>query len=488
MLKKLDKSWIEWTELNLSRGCDKSQIMQILLDHQFDPANIIHELKHHPSVLELTQILNQQLSNYSLGPSHDYPSRSEVAANTQAIDSIILPLANRIKTDQAHIYTLDGFLSKKECEGLITLIRSQCRPSTLTNPNEPDQSFRTSQTCDLGLIDNQPLIREIDRRISEYMGMETERSETIQGQFYQVGQQFKTHTDYFEPNTPEYDRFAGELGQRTWTFMIYLNEVSSGGETEFPVLNTTITPTIGMAVIWNSLHPDGSVNPATAHWAKPIIEGEKFIITKWFRTYGSLKDAYHVPAPKTLPVFTQTGFKKMQVPNPLQAELEAFYQLEKTHKVEERNDAIGRYIKSDGLTHPAHMIELSDAMRSNILEVLTPLLESWTNCALEPSAVYGIREYQRGASLAMHADRIDTHLVSAIINVAQQVNTDWPICIQDHMGKSHEVLLKPGEMLFYESARLEHGRPTPLDGDFYANIFTHTRPLIMEQSVSKAIV
>jgi prolyl 4-hydroxylase len=134
------------------------------------------------------------------------------------------------------------------------------------------------------------------------------------------------------------------------------------------------------------------------------------------------------------------------------------------------------------------MIELSDAMRSKILEVLTPLLESLTNCALEPSAVYGIREYQRGASLAMHADRIDTHLVSAIINVAQQVNTDWPICIQDHTGKSHEVLLKPGEMLFYQSARLEHGRPTPLDGDFYANIFTHTRPLSMEQSVSKAIV
>lgn len=484
MYKKLDQSWIEWIGLNLSRGCDKAEIMQILLDHQFDSANIIDELKHHPNVLELTHILNQEVNKLSLGHSLDNPSRSEDAANTHSIDSIILPLANRIKTDQAHIYTLDGFLSKNECEALITLIRSQCRPSTLTNPDEPDQGFRTSQTCDLGLIDNQPLIREIDRRISEYMGMETERSETIQGQFYQVGQQFKTHTDYFEPNTPEYDRFAGDLGQRTWTFMIYLNKVSAGGETEFPVLNTTITPTIGMAVIWNSLHPDGAVNPATAHWAKPIIEGEKFIITKWFRTHGSLKHAYHAPVRKILPVFTQEGFKKMKVPYPLQVELEAFYQLEKKHKVEERSDAIGSYIKSDGQSHPALMIELTDGMRTKILDVLTPLLESWTNRALEPSAVYGIREYQRGATLAMHADRIDTHQVSAIINVAQQVNTDWPICIQDHMGKSHEVLLEPGEMLFYESARLEHGRPTPLNGDYYANIFTHTRPLNMVHSVS----
>ena len=70
--------------------------------------------------------------------------------------------------------------------------------------------------------------------------------------------------------------------------MIYLNDVDEGGHTEFTKLNLSVKPKQGRAVMWNSLHPNGDVNPATAHLAKPIIHGEKYIITKWFRTHGSL--------------------------------------------------------------------------------------------------------------------------------------------------------------------------------------------------------
>lgn len=136
------------------------------------------------------------------------------------------------------------------------------------------------------------LFNAIDQRIADYMSHETARAETIQGQYYQVGQQFKTHTDYFEPNTTEYIKFAADMGQRTWTFMIYLNAVVLGGETCFPELGLAFTPVVGRAVIWNSLLPNGEVNPATAHCAKPVLTGEKFVITKWFRTYFKLQESY----------------------------------------------------------------------------------------------------------------------------------------------------------------------------------------------------
>ena len=40
----------------------------------------------------------------------------------------------------------------------------------------------------------------------------------------------------------------------------------------------------------------------------------------------------------------------------------------------------------------------------------------------------------------------------------------------------HKVLLEPGEMIFYESATLKHGRPEPLSGEYYSNIFCHYMP------------
>lgn len=38
---------------------------------------------------------------------------------------------------------------------------------------------------------------------------------------------------------------------------------------------------------------------------------------------------------------------------------------------------------------------------------------------LKHSTVYGVRVYPRGMILANHVDRVDTHVISAIINVAQ---------------------------------------------------------------------
>jgi len=37
------------------------------------------------------------------------------------------------------------------------------------------------------------------------------------------------------------------------------------------------------------------------------------------------------------------------------------------------------------------------------------------------------------------------------------------------------ILLHPGEMILFESARLPHGRQDPLDGESYDNLFLHFR-------------
>ena len=59
----------------------------------------------------------------------------------------------------------------------------------------------------------------------------------------------------------------------------------------------------------------------------------------------------------------------------------------------------------------------------------------------------------------MHVDTVGTHVVSAIINVDQEVDEDWRLLILDHEDREHWVTMEPGDMLLYESAKLLHGRP-----------------------------
>jgi prolyl 4-hydroxylase len=103
-------------------------------------------------------------------------------------------------------------------------------------------------------------------------------------QYYQINNQFKPHTDYFDPSLREWEIFAAHRGQRTWTVTIYLNDVLGGGHTYFPDLDISIAPQTGKALIWNNLLINGNVNPETLHQGSPVTRGEKYIITKWFRT------------------------------------------------------------------------------------------------------------------------------------------------------------------------------------------------------------
>lgn len=66
-------------------------------------------------------------------------------------------------------------------------------------------------------------------------------------------------------------------------------------------------------------------------------------------------------------------------------------------------------------------------------------------------------------------------MISAIINVSQ--TAPWPLFILDNAGSQHKVQLEPGQMLWYESAKLPHGRPQTFTGEHYDNIFVHFKPV-----------
>lgn len=109
---------------------------------------------------------------------------------------------------------------------------------------------------------------------------------------------------------------------------------------------------------------------------------------------------------------------------------------------------------------------------------MRPVVERWAGVgALELSGLYGVRTYNRGATLELHVDRL-SHAVSAIVQVAQEeIVEPWKFFIEDHSGTLHNLTLRPGDVVLYESARLMHGRPQPLNGSSFSNLFVHYRPV-----------
>ncbi|PKP90644.1 MAG: oxygenase [Alphaproteobacteria bacterium HGW-Alphaproteobacteria-16] len=198
-----------------------------------------------------------------------------------AIDRILAnPGVQRVPSPKLSLFVRKGFLEPAFCAELMDLIDAGRRPSEISDFNG-DTAFRTSETCDLPL-DAAPTI-ELNRRIMAFTGFDAAHGEPLQGQRYAVGQEFKAHTDYFEPAGVDFEKFCTVAGQRTWTVMIYLNEVEAGGATRFKAIDKIVHPEPGKLLAWSNLRPNGTPNPATLHHAMKVRAGTKYVITKWFR-------------------------------------------------------------------------------------------------------------------------------------------------------------------------------------------------------------
>ena len=144
---------------------------------------------------------------------------------------------------------IENFLSVDECNELIKLIDENNSPSTVVSYNRALEisDFRTSSTSSLD--PNNELVIKIHNRISKFLKIPLTKAEKLQGQLYQPGQYFKAHHDYFHDGL-SYNSQCLASGNRTNTFMIYLNEGMEGGETDFPLLGVKFKPKTGKAITW----------------------------------------------------------------------------------------------------------------------------------------------------------------------------------------------------------------------------------------------
>ncbi len=303
MARPLTEPWAEWLRTNLARGCNARRLFFRVASEGFDVNEISEQLGgYFPQ-----ELVRRRDEAAPLEPTSPRPRRAvgpvkrignRWRPSTGGVEpwhslchapltrKDFRPRAWRVDTDAAQLYEIPDFLDAETCRTLTAAIDVSLTPSTVTRG---PADYRMSSTCFIRRTEPE-LAMDLDVRISELIGVSPAWSEPIQGQRYDPGGYFKAHKDFFAPNTPEFDRHTRNGGQRTWTVMIYLNDVEEGGGTRFEAVGRTFRPVPGLALAWNNLGIDGAPNHATMHEALPVVRGVKYVITKWFRELPGRND------------------------------------------------------------------------------------------------------------------------------------------------------------------------------------------------------
>ncbi len=101
---------------------------------------------------------------------------------------------------------------------------------------------------------------------------------------YDVGEQISEHFDFVDPNVPDYERHIRERGQRIVTFLVYLNDEYSGGETEFPRLGVRHRGQGGEGFFFVNAFADGRPDVRTLHAGRAPSSGEKWIVSQFIKS------------------------------------------------------------------------------------------------------------------------------------------------------------------------------------------------------------
>jgi prolyl 4-hydroxylase len=184
---------------------------------------------------------------------------------------------------QPRVVVFSHLLSDDECDALIELSRPRLSRSetvaTQTGGSEVNEA-RTSQGMFFDRGEN-ALCARIEQRIASLLDWPLENGEGLQILRYQPGAEYRPHYDYFDPEQPGTPAVLARGGQRVASLVMYLNTPRRGGATVFPDIGFDVAPVKGNAVFFSYDRP----HPATKslHGGAPVIEGEKWVATKWLR-------------------------------------------------------------------------------------------------------------------------------------------------------------------------------------------------------------
>ncbi|RZU03103.1 2OG-Fe(II) oxygenase [Rivibacter subsaxonicus] len=176
-----------------------------------------------------------------------------------------------------------NLLGENECEEIIQLARQRLERSHTVDMSTGDSEVNAARTSE-GMFfvrAEHPVCARLEARLAALLNWPVENGEGLQVLRYRPGAEYKPHYDYFDPAQPGTPTILKRGGQRLATIVMYLNTPLKGGGTTFPDVQLEVAPQRGHAVFFSYDRPLPATR--TLHGGAPVLEGEKWVATKWLR-------------------------------------------------------------------------------------------------------------------------------------------------------------------------------------------------------------
>ncbi len=181
------------------------------------------------------------------------------------------------------VIVFGNLLSPEECRELIALAEPKMDRSRTVNRQTGGEEVNDARTS-RGMFFQRgegELVTRIEKRLAELVNWPYENGEGLQILHYGPGNQYEPHNDYFDTKDAGTPLILERGGQRVATIVMYLQSPEKGGGTIFPDVGFEVAPIAGNAVFFSYNKPHAVTK--TLHGGQPIIQGEKWIATKWLR-------------------------------------------------------------------------------------------------------------------------------------------------------------------------------------------------------------
>lgn len=253
-------------------------------DHALDLLQLASE-QGCPSAREQLLLLSDPQTEPTLQPDIAERHWRNVRATIE-LEKRLEPGDKVALSESPRIRSIEGFATRAECRWIVAQARERLSPAPVfdkdtgaqTHDDSRDNSFMALRIGEMSV-----LTEVIRNRISAATRLPVPLFEPPQVLHYAVGQRFKPHHDYLDPENPAYRDSLGQFGQRIATFLIYLNDGYEGGETSFPAIGLNYRARQGDALFFANVTRDGAPDRATLHAGLPPTSGEKWVFSQWIR-------------------------------------------------------------------------------------------------------------------------------------------------------------------------------------------------------------
>ncbi len=117
------------------------------------------------------------------------------------------------------------------------------------------------------------------QHMANFAAIPYDRGEILTVLRYRPGEEYRPHHDFLDANDPD----LAAHGQRVRTALLYLNDGYVGGETHFLSSGVKFAGTTGDILVFDNVDGKGAPDISARHAGMPILRGEKWLATLWFR-------------------------------------------------------------------------------------------------------------------------------------------------------------------------------------------------------------